>query len=66
MLMLLHVPIQCVMESVDGDDDIAAKVSFSTHHVALLLATFGVLTIVMCVGIVVGFQRDLCQVVCLP
>ncbi len=27
MLTLLHVPVRCVVESVDGDDDIAAKVS---------------------------------------
>ena len=27
MLTLLHVPMRCVVESVDGDDDIAAKVS---------------------------------------
>lgn len=44
MLTLLHMPVRCVVESVDGDNDIAAKVSFSMHHVALLLATFGVLS----------------------
>ena len=27
MLTLLHVPVRCVVESVDGDDDIAAEVS---------------------------------------
>ncbi len=27
MLTLLHVPVRCAVESVDGDDDIAAKVS---------------------------------------
>ena len=27
MLMLLNVPVRCVVESVDGDDDIAAEVS---------------------------------------
>ena len=27
MLTLLHVPVRCVVESVDRDDDIAAEVS---------------------------------------
>ena len=27
MLTLLHVPVRCVVESVDGDDDIASEVS---------------------------------------
>ena len=27
MLMLLHVPVRCVVESVDGNDDIAAELS---------------------------------------
>ena len=27
MLTLLHVPVRCVVESVNGDDDIAAEVS---------------------------------------
>ncbi len=27
MLMLLHVPVRCVVESVNGDDDIAAEES---------------------------------------
>ena len=27
MLTLLPVPVRCVVESVDGDDDIAAEVS---------------------------------------
>ena len=51
---MLHIPIRCVVESVTGDDDIAAEVSVSMCHVALLLATFGVLIMLMCVGLVVG------------
>ncbi len=60
MLMLLHVPVQCVVESVGGDDDIAAEVSVYLCRVAMLLVTFKVPIMLMCVGLVVGGQRDLC------
>ena len=60
MLTLLHVPVQCVVESVDEDDDIAAEVIVLQCRVALLLAMFGFLIVLMCVGLVVGDQRDVC------
>ena len=60
MLTLLHVPVRCVIESVDGDDDIAAEVNVFQCQVVLLLVTFGFLIMLMCVGLVVGGQRDLC------
>ena len=44
MLTLLYVPVRCVVESVDGDDDIAAEVSVVQCRVALLSAMFGFLT----------------------
>ncbi len=58
MLTLLHVHVRCDVESVDGDDDIAAEVSVFQRRVALLLATFRVLIMLMCVGLVVGDRRD--------
>ena len=60
MLTLLDVPVQCVVESVDEDDDIAAEVIVLQCQVALLLAMFGFLIVLMCVGLVVGDQRDVC------
>ena len=38
MLTLLLVPVWCVVESVDGDDNIVAEVSVVQCRVALLLA----------------------------